>query len=102
MVRANLMGTAWFLVYGLLFTFVSHAAQARPLDAITDAQMDARLQSFAYTPWNGVVTEVVEDDDEDCVRTLAHIDVQDPVSGTSRSIQLGIRRPKTKKKLPIS
>jgi dienelactone hydrolase len=90
--------TASLLVFSF---FASSASFGAPLAPITPAERLARAGTLQHVPWNGKSTNKGVADDFGCTIRTETIQVDDPVTKTSKNYDLVVQWPQSAKPVPV-
>lgn len=82
--------------------FVSVHLEARPRDTISGREQEARLAELQHIPWDGEVIERTTNSMKLACRTsVAKIDVKDPLTQKTKTLELKISRPRRVDRSPV-
>jgi dienelactone hydrolase len=99
-VRTGAALAAFVLFQGLSLLSASVAA-ARPLGALPDSEVQSRLASLQFAPYNGKSRIVSVGGDSSCLKTKQTLDVTDLVTRRADQYEFRLQRPVVDQPVPV-
>lgn len=91
---------AGFFTVALMVLGVSQGF-AKPLTPLSPTERQSRAATLAHSAWNGKSTKSALTEEDGCLMRTEKIQVDDPVSKTSRPYELLVQAPKVAKQVPV-